>query len=83
MELPLHRGSSHELAETDSRLEGLKGVWLAVFENSHMAEMAAGDFPKAFKLTNHPHSHPVWKLSDILAHLETRGLVLTNVDTAS
>jgi predicted DNA-binding transcriptional regulator AlpA len=45
--------------------------------------MAAGSFPQAFKLTNHPHSHPVWKVSDILAHLESRGLVLTNVDAAS
>jgi hypothetical protein len=42
MELPLHRGSSHELAETDSRLEELEGVWLAVFENSHMADDGGG-----------------------------------------
>ncbi len=45
--------------------------------------MDSGDFPKAFKLGAHRNSHPVWKLTDILAHLETRGLILTDMDITS
>lgn len=45
--------------------------------------MEAGKFPQSIKLTEHRNSHPVWKLKDILAYLESRGLVLTDVDIAS
>lgn len=72
---------------TDKRLivdwKGLKALGWPYSRTHTWRMMASGDFPKASKLSNHPHSHPVWKLTDILAHLESRGLVLTNVDAAS
>jgi hypothetical protein len=45
--------------------------------------MSAGMFPQSFKLTDHPNGHPVWRIKDVLNHFESRGLVLTSMDTAS
>lgn len=45
--------------------------------------MEAGKFPQSIKLTEHRSGHPVWRMKDILAHFESLGLVLTDMDTAS
>jgi predicted DNA-binding transcriptional regulator AlpA len=45
--------------------------------------MEAGTFPRAFKLTDERNGHPVWKMKEVLAWFEKRGLVLNDVDTAS
>ncbi len=34
-------------------------------------------FPRCFKLGRHRNSHPVWRVSDVLAHFETHGLRLS------
>jgi predicted DNA-binding transcriptional regulator AlpA len=39
--------------------------------------MAAGAFPQARKLGDHRNSHPVWRVRDVLAHFEARGLQVT------
>lgn len=45
--------------------------------------MDAGEFPKASKPGGFRNSHPIWRMKDILNYFESRGLVLTDVDTIS
>jgi hypothetical protein len=40
------------------------------------ADYAADSFPKCRKLGKHPNSHPVWRMSEVLAYFEAHGLKL-------
>ena len=45
--------------------------------------MDEGKFPQRIKLTEHRNGHPVWRVKDIVAYFESRGLVFTDMDIAS
>jgi predicted DNA-binding transcriptional regulator AlpA len=40
--------------------------------------MAAGEFPRSFKLGSHRSSHPVWRVKEVLAYFEAHGLKVTD-----
>jgi predicted DNA-binding transcriptional regulator AlpA len=45
--------------------------------------MEDAKFPRCHKLGGHRNSHPVWRMKDIIDHLELLGLVIREVDVAS
>jgi hypothetical protein len=40
-------------------------------------------FPACRKLGKHPNAHPVWRMSEVLAYLESHGLKVTEDWNAS
>jgi hypothetical protein len=40
-------------------------------------------FPQCFKLGHHRNSHPVWRVSEVLAYFEAHGLAVTQDWNAS
>jgi predicted DNA-binding transcriptional regulator AlpA len=45
--------------------------------------MEAAKFPQCIKLGGHRNSHPVWRMKDVIDHLELLGLVIREVGVAS
>src|SRR5437016_1777057 len=51
-------------------------LWIGSFSRAHTwrlmfdADYAANSFPRCRKLGKHRNSHPVWRVSDILAYFE-------------
>ena len=51
--------------------KGLKSIGIP-YSRAHIWRlMAAGEFPRAFKLGPHHNSHPVWWIEEVLAWLHT------------
>jgi hypothetical protein len=48
-------------------------TWRLMFDPAY----AADGFPKAHKLGTHRNSHPVWRVKDVLAYFEARGIHIT------
>ena len=48
-------------------------TWRLMFDSDY----AVDAFPACRKLNNHRHSHPVWRVSDVLAYFEAHGLAVT------
>lgn len=48
-------------------------TWRMMFDTAY----AARAFPKCRKLSSHRNSHPVWRVSEVLAYFEAQGLKVT------
>ena len=48
-------------------------TWRMMFDPGY----ADNRFVECRKLGKHPHSHPVWRVSEVLAYFEARGLKVT------
>ena len=48
-------------------------TWRLMFDPDY----ADNAFPACHKLGTHRNSHPVWRVSDVLAYFEARGLSVT------
>jgi predicted DNA-binding transcriptional regulator AlpA len=77
----LQRYPTRELAMSQRPLivdwKGLKRTGWPYSRAETWRRMERGEFPKASKLGNHRNSHPVWRMSEVLAYFEAHGLQVT------